>query len=400
MQAKQELPVKCTGMPKHGRCLGAGDEGRVFLLDNGKTMKQMVLNKASLHEVRAHTAVYQGIRTKTPCVTPLFERWRCDERHMDPCSVAKNTKRRVKQGVVYAIMEKAKHGDLAQFIESFRSDPHFPEYMRSILFQILHALHVAQHEVKMTHWDLHTENILVTHTDETHRVVRIGGTEWRVPTHGFCPMLYDFGFAYVGKPPPGQPGPPGARRTPIERIWTRSVLKVLGVDPFRPFITGYDQTVLGAYLHFLLSEHTMRSSCANLRHLLKFLKKGISAAPIMKAALHHESLRPHGVTADELDRVTPGGALSHAFFQPYVVRATASATKGTTANVKKTKAKATVKATATVKKTKKTTPVKTKAQTTEKMHAKQKKRPMTTRERHRGHRYNLRSRTTRTKVPR
>lgn len=387
MQAKQELPVKCTGMPKHGRCLGAGDEGRVFLLDNGKTMKQMVLNKASLHEVRAHTAVYQGIRKKTPCVTPLFERWRCDERHMDPCGVAKNTKRRVKQGVVYAIMEKAKHGDLAQFVESFRSDPHFPEYMRSILFQILHALHVAQHEVKMTHWDLHTENILVTRTDETHRVVRIGGTEWRVPTHGFRPMLYDFGFAYIGKPPPGQPGPRGARRTPIERVWTRNVRKVLGVDPFRPFITGYDQTVLGAYLHFLLSEHTTRSSCANLRHLLKFLKKGISAAPIMTAALHHESLRPHGVTADELDRVTPGGALSHAFFQPYVMRATA---KGIASAVP-------AKATTTAKKN---TPVKTKATTTERGRAaKQKRRLMTTRERHRGHRYNLRSRTTRTKAP-
>lgn len=65
----------------------------------------------------------------------------------------------------------------------------------SALFQIVMTLLVYQKVFKMTHNDLHTNNIMYKSTDVEYLYYKYGGKHYRVPTFGRIYKIIDFGRA-------------------------------------------------------------------------------------------------------------------------------------------------------------------------------------------------------------
>jgi hypothetical protein len=63
----------------------------------------------------------------------------------------------------------------------------------SCMFQIIMTLVVYQKTFKLTHNDLHTNNIMYVNTDITHLVYHIHGKTYKVPTYGKLFKIIDFG---------------------------------------------------------------------------------------------------------------------------------------------------------------------------------------------------------------
>ncbi len=69
-----------------------------------------------------------------------------------------------------------------------------------MLKQILISLVVAQQVMDFTHYDLHVENILVRQTNfDLHVYITPDGYVYPVETHGLCPIIIDYGYAFVNK---------------------------------------------------------------------------------------------------------------------------------------------------------------------------------------------------------
>jgi len=66
---------------------------------------------------------------------------------------------------------------------------------RSILCQVVMSLLVYQRTFHLTHNDLHTNNIMYTHTHHTYLVYTWNGTTFKVPTFGKIYKIIDFGRA-------------------------------------------------------------------------------------------------------------------------------------------------------------------------------------------------------------
>jgi hypothetical protein len=64
--------------------------------------------------------------------------------------------------------------------------------------QILYALEIAQHHIDFTHYDLHTENILIKKADKATQIVyhRPDGTKRYVTSENVA-VIIDFGYAHV-----------------------------------------------------------------------------------------------------------------------------------------------------------------------------------------------------------
>jgi hypothetical protein len=91
------------------------------------------------------------------------------------------------------------------FVEDLQGCPTFAKQMPmmkknqnlSIIKQVLCAINTAQ-RIGFTHYDLHSENILLKMCDP--RIVNVyifGDKIYPVPTYGFCPMIIDFGVSYT-----------------------------------------------------------------------------------------------------------------------------------------------------------------------------------------------------------
>ncbi len=82
-----------------------------------------------------------------------------------------------------------------RYISNMRVDD---EVNFSILKQSMVAVVMAQREKQFAHYDLHSNNILVTRTDPSllHFYILDDGTPFLVPTYGFTPTIIDFGFSY------------------------------------------------------------------------------------------------------------------------------------------------------------------------------------------------------------
>jgi hypothetical protein len=80
------------------------------------------------------------------------------------------------------------------------------EVLFSIMKQTMISIAMAQRDVSLTHYDLHSNNILITETDPNtlHYYIMEDGRSYIVPTYGFKPIVIDFGFSYSkgmeGKP--------------------------------------------------------------------------------------------------------------------------------------------------------------------------------------------------------
>jgi serine/threonine protein kinase len=66
---------------------------------------------------------------------------------------------------------------------------------------VLLAVKMAYDNVKFTHYDLHTSNILMKKCDKNLRILFKFNDKniFSVPTHGWMPIIIDYGFAYVDK---------------------------------------------------------------------------------------------------------------------------------------------------------------------------------------------------------
>jgi len=71
----------------------------------------------------------------------------------------------------------------------------------SALFQTVVSLVILQKSIDFTHNDLHTSNVMWTHTDRVFLCYKIGGRHYKVPTFGKLFKIIDFGrsiFTYNG----------------------------------------------------------------------------------------------------------------------------------------------------------------------------------------------------------
>jgi hypothetical protein len=72
--------------------------------------------------------------------------------------------------------------------------------------QVLLALALSQEKIRFTHYDLHSDNILLKKCNEDTVFLYIMNetNQYCVPTHGFIPVIIDYGFSYCqnmeGKP--------------------------------------------------------------------------------------------------------------------------------------------------------------------------------------------------------
>lgn len=64
-----------------------------------------------------------------------------------------------------------------------------------IFVQILLGLEVAQREVRFTHFDLHTGNVMVCHNDNFNYTVPLDTTSYNVNNTDLIPVIIDFGLA-------------------------------------------------------------------------------------------------------------------------------------------------------------------------------------------------------------
>jgi serine/threonine protein kinase len=80
------------------------------------------------------------------------------------------------------------------------------EVIHSLIQQTLCALLASQHYCKFTHYDLHSNNVMVRRCDPNQvSVYRMAADKlYFIPTYGFQPVIIDFGFSYCkdldGKP--------------------------------------------------------------------------------------------------------------------------------------------------------------------------------------------------------
>lgn len=72
-----------------------------------------------------------------------------------------------------------------------------PVIIIDIIKQILVAIIISQREKKFTHYDLHTDNILLKRCDKNnvHAYRLDKGNVILIPTHGYVPIIIDYGFS-------------------------------------------------------------------------------------------------------------------------------------------------------------------------------------------------------------
>lgn len=85
-----------------------------------------------------------------------------------------------------------------KFYNYIRSSKFSEKILFSVLKQTLMAISIAQTKVKFTHYDLHSNNIMLRKCDEdlVFLYVLDENNAFAVPTRGYYPVIIDFGFAY------------------------------------------------------------------------------------------------------------------------------------------------------------------------------------------------------------
>lgn len=92
------------------------------------------------------------------------------------------------------IMERVKGISMRKY---FQSNPS-PDKVFSCITQILLALHISHKKYHFTHYDLHTDNIIISECDKNIICVyKIDNKLYRIPTYGVIPIIIDYEFAYI-----------------------------------------------------------------------------------------------------------------------------------------------------------------------------------------------------------
>jgi hypothetical protein len=82
---------------------------------------------------------------------------------------------------------------------NYLKNPSIPEkQIFSVIKQTLLAIAIAQRKKQFTHYDLHSNNVMITKCSRDLVMVYILDEEnqFMIPTHGLYPVIIDFGFAY------------------------------------------------------------------------------------------------------------------------------------------------------------------------------------------------------------
>lgn len=71
------------------------------------------------------------------------------------------------------------------------------DQLYSIINQVLFAIKIS-HTVNFTHYDLHSDNIMIKQCDPNQiNIYKFKDKAYFVPTHGYIPVIIDFGFSYA-----------------------------------------------------------------------------------------------------------------------------------------------------------------------------------------------------------
>lgn len=93
------------------------------------------------------------------------------------------------------LMEKIEGKKLSRYLSSSVVKK---DVLVSLIKQVLLAIAVAQKTCKFTHYDLHSDNVMVKKCDSDLVLVYvIDGVKYAIPTHGHIAVLIDYGFAHV-----------------------------------------------------------------------------------------------------------------------------------------------------------------------------------------------------------
>lgn len=105
-----------------------------------------------------------------------------------------NNSHKIKYPIPCVFMEKIIGKSLTKMINSNITDPE----LFNTINQIMLAISEAQEVLKFTHYDLHSDNILITKTDiSIHAYIFPDNQIYTVETYGLCPVIIDFGFSYI-----------------------------------------------------------------------------------------------------------------------------------------------------------------------------------------------------------
>ena len=87
--------------------------------------------------------------------------------------------------------------DCKKFFKYIKNDRCSTIELVSIVKQTLLASAIAYQKVKFTHYDMHSDNILIQECDPNSVFLYIVDNEYHlVPTYGRCPIVIDFGFSF------------------------------------------------------------------------------------------------------------------------------------------------------------------------------------------------------------
>ena len=107
----------------------------------------------------------------------------------------KKAKRKITKEVL--LME---HIDKAPKLCSYINSSRIPEdILYSSIKQVLMAVSIAQQKKRLSHYDLHSDNVLMKRCDKDLVFLYVidEKTQFLVPTHGHYPVIIDFGFSYI-----------------------------------------------------------------------------------------------------------------------------------------------------------------------------------------------------------
>ncbi len=111
-----------------------------------------------------------------------------------------------KSGIIVDVLVMEYIEDARKFCRYITNSKVEDEVVFSIIKQTMLAITIAQRDVKLTHYDLHSNNVLITEVDPNVMFFYIldDGRKYIVPSYGFMPIIIDFGFSYSkgleGKP--------------------------------------------------------------------------------------------------------------------------------------------------------------------------------------------------------
>jgi hypothetical protein len=114
--------------------------------------------------------------------------------HMDHSPLEFNRDSKIVKRNMLLMQYIQSKSDLREFIED---DKVKDDYIINILKQVILAVFMAQ-EYRFTHYDLHTENILIRNCNPNMHLLYIldEQTQLLTPTYGYIPNIIDFGFSY------------------------------------------------------------------------------------------------------------------------------------------------------------------------------------------------------------